>query len=89
VSNLARCAPSTAVPRGLARICNDATAAKARFHVANRVEHRPGCGTEHHCDTNAAVNIRNRSLAWLEEVFAAAAEAKACEPAVNEARRQT
>jgi len=42
------------------------------------------CGIEHDRDTNAARNIRDRGLKWLESEFAKAAEARADDAALNE-----
>lgn len=69
--------------------CGSRTGPKGQAQLDVRRWRCHTCGTEHHRDTNAAVNIRNRGLAWLEGVFAAAAEARADEPAVNEARAST
>lgn len=42
------------------------------------------CGSEHDRDTNSGKNILARGLVALEKEFAAAAEARADETAVNE-----
>lgn len=69
--------------------CASRTGPKGREQLHVRRWRCATCGTEHHRDVNAAVNIRNRGLVWLEGVFAAAAEARAEEPAANEAHATT
>ena len=66
--------------------CSSRTGPKGLAQLGVRRWRCTVCGTEHHRDINAAVNIRNRGLVWLEGVFAAAAEVRARETAVNEAR---
>jgi transposase len=63
--------------------CCSRTGPKGREQLDVRRWRCTTCGTQHHRDINAAANIRNRGLAWLEGVFAAAAKARAEEPAVN------
>lgn len=41
------------------------------------------CGAQHHRDTNSALVIRARGLAWLGKESSTAAEAKADEPVVS------
>ncbi|MCC5613148.1 transposase, partial [Nostoc sp. CHAB 5834] len=44
------------------------------------------CGAEHDRDTNSARVIKARGLAWLENEFSKAAEARAGEAALNKGR---
>lgn len=65
-------------------VCASRTGPKGRDGLGVRRWTCPVCQTEHDRDVNAARNIKKRGLQWLEQEFAAAGEAKACEPAVNE-----
>jgi putative transposase len=69
--------------------CGSRSGPKGREQLDVRRWRCATCGTEHHRDVNAAVNIRNRGLVWLEGVCSAAAEARANEPAANEAHATT
>ena len=60
--------------------CGARTGPKGREELHVRRWTCSACKAEHDRDVNAAVNIRQRGLAWLEKEFATAAKAKA--PAV-------
>lgn len=66
--------------------CGSRTGPKGLGELSVRHWRCSVCGTEHDRDVNAAINIRSKGLVEMEERFAAAAEARAVEPAVNEAR---
>lgn len=65
-------------------VCASRTGPKGRDGLGVRRWTCSVCRTEHDRDVNAARNIQKRGLQWLEQEFAAAGEARACEPAVNE-----
>lgn len=65
-------------------VCASRTGPKGRDGLGVRRWTCSVCRTEHDRDVNAARNIRKRGLLWLEQEFAAAGEARAREPAVNE-----
>ena len=66
-------------------VCSSRTGPKGLEGLGVRRWRCAVCKTEHDRDVNAARNIRARGLAELEKEFAAAAEARARETAVNEA----
>lgn len=55
--------------------CGARTGPKGREQLDVRRWKCSACETEHDRDVNAAVNIRNRGLAWMEKEYAAAGEA--------------
>ena len=57
---------------------------KGREGLSVRAWTCSGCGTVHDRDVNAARNIRDRGLAWLENEFSKVAEARADDTALNE-----
>jgi IS605 OrfB family transposase len=65
--------------------CGARTGPKGREELDIRRWSCSACGVEHDRDVNAAVNIRQRGLAWLEKEFSEAGEARAVEAASNRA----
>ena len=65
-------------------VCHARTGPKGREGLSVRAWTCSVCGAEHDRDVNAARNIRDRGLAWLENEFSKAAEARADDTALNE-----
>ncbi|WP_236581389.1 transposase [Hydrogenophaga sp. BPS33] len=64
--------------------CGARTGPKGLAGLSERSWECSACGAHHHRDVNSALVIRARGLAWLENEFSTAGEARAEEPVVNE-----
>lgn len=64
--------------------CGACTGPKGLAGLSERSWACGACGAHHHRDVNSALVIRARGLAWLENEFSTAGEARAEEPVVNE-----